>query len=223
MSNSKSAVLWGAVGCIGFVAPSILAQEAAPPPAAEPPPPPVLTEGGAMTHDGFFLQLGVGLGYLSTSADAGLGDESLSGLSLPWSVLLGGTIGSGVVLGGGVIQDYSVSPTYTVNGEDMGEVTDLSLYLTGIGMFVDFYPDPKEGLNFQGFFGWGALEAARGGNVSSSDPTGVILSLGVGYDFWIGDEWSVGPMARFVYAPLSLNGVKYNTTAPGVLANFTYH
>ena len=127
------------------------------------------------------------------------------------------------MLGGGLIQDYAFSPSYSRNGEDLGELGDVSLYLIGIGMFVDYYLDPKDGLHFQGLIGWGGLEASYEGDVSGSDPTGMLLSIGGGYDFWVADEWSIGPMARFVYAPLSLNDVSYNTIAPGVLANFTYH
>ena len=178
---------------------------------------------GPMTHDGFYLHMEAGLGYLSTSSDFPQLEEKFSGLSIDTALLLGGTVGP-VVIGGGFIYDTVSSPSYEVNGQeqDLGNV-DISLYLIGIGPFVDVYPDPKSGLHFLGFFGWGGLEASVEGNVGGSDPTGLVAVVGAGYDFWIADEWSVGPLARFTYAPLSLNNVSYNTTGFGLVADFKFH
>jgi hypothetical protein len=175
-----------------------------------------------MTHDGFYLHIEAGLGYLSTSGDGPI-EESFSGLSLDTGLFLGGTVGP-VVIGGGFIYDTVPSPSYSLNGQDqdLGD-TDISLYMIGIGPFVDVYPDPKSGLHFLGFAGWGGLEASVNGNVGGSDPTGLVAILGAGYDFWIADQWSVGPLARLTYAPLSLNGVKYNTLGFGVVADLKLH
>jgi hypothetical protein len=100
---------------------------------------------------------------------------------------------------------------------------DISLYLIGIGPYVDFYPDPTEGLHFQGMVGWGVLDASVDGASGGSAATGVIMQLGVGYDFWVGDQWSIGPLARFAYAPLSLEEATYSTIAPSLVCSFTYH
>lgn len=173
------------------------------------------------THDGFYLQLNAGLGYMSTSADV-LGTEvTYSGMTLPSSLLIGGTVGP-VVIGGGFFGDYAPSPSVEVGGTS-ADLEDVTLTLIGIGMFADIYPDPHGGLHFQPFFGWGGLEASYQGNSGGSDPTGMVLALGAGYDFWVGDEWSIGPMFRFAYAPLSLEDVDYNTIAPSLLCTFTYH
>ena len=43
------------------------------------------------THDGFYLQLDAGLGYLRTSAGATGVDVAYSGVSFPSALLLGGT------------------------------------------------------------------------------------------------------------------------------------
>jgi hypothetical protein len=95
--------------------------------------------------------------------------------------------------------------------------------LIGIGAFADYYVDPHGGLHFQPFVGWGGLDASSDGNSGGSDPTGLVLALGAGYDWWVADEWSIGVMGRIAYAPLSLNDVSFTTIAPAVLATFTYH
>jgi len=174
------------------------------------------------THDGFYLQLDVGLGFLSTTQKVeDVEGESLSGLSIPSGVLLGGTVGP-VVIGGGLFADYVPSPSYELAGQSV-ELDDVSLTLYSVGLFADYYVDPHGGLHIQPFLGFGALEACANNNCGGSDPTGPVFALGVGYDFWVADEWSIGVMGRFAYAPLKVEQANYNTIAPALLATFTYH
>jgi hypothetical protein len=176
------------------------------------------------THDGFYLQLDVGLGYLSSTADSGvpqIGEVTYSGVTIPSALLLGGTVGP-VVIGGGFFGDYAFSPSVERGGES-AELEDVTLTLFGIGLFADFYPDPHGGLHIQPFLGYGGLEASYQGDAGGSDPTGPVFAVGVGYDWWVADEWSIGVMGRFAYAPLKLEDTSFNTIAPAVLATFTYH
>lgn len=64
---------------------------------------------------------------------------------------------------------------------------------------------------------WGSPRSTSNGNVGGSDPTGLVLAIGGGYDCWVGAEWSIGVMGRIAYAPLKLNDVGFNTIAPAVL------
>lgn len=174
------------------------------------------------THDGFHFQLSGGLGYYSASADMGGLSQSFSGVTLPSSLLLGGTIGN-LVIGGGIVLDYAPSPGIKQNGMEV-QGLDVSQYIVGLGMYADYYLDPtKGGLHFQGFVGWGGLETSTSGNVGGSDPTGLVTYLGAGYDVWLSDEWSVGVLGRLLYAPLSLNSVSFTTVEPAVVATITWH
>jgi hypothetical protein len=172
------------------------------------------------THDGFYLQLDAGLGYLSSSAEFAGSKVTYSGVTIPTSLLLGGTVGP-VVIGGGFITDYAASPSISSGGTST-QLSDVSLYLYSMGVFADIYPDPHGGLHFQPYLGWGGLQASYQGYTGNS-ATGMVLALGGGYDWWVADEWSIGIMGRLTYAPLSLNGVGYSTIAPAILASFTYH
>jgi len=131
------------------------------------------------------------------------------------------TNGTTVVLGGGFITDYVASTSVSVNGSS-ANFSDVSLYLYSVGFFADIYPDPHDGLHFQPYIGYGGLQASYQGSTGSS-PTGMVLAIGGGYDWWVADEWSIGVMGRFSYAPLSLNGVGFSTISPALLATFTYH
>lgn len=173
------------------------------------------------THDGFYMQLDAGLGYLGTSVSAGGTTEKLSGLTFPTAILLGGTVGP-VVIGGGLIMDYAASPSYSVNGQSAPVQTGVHLYMLSMGVFADIYPNPTGGFHIQPFLGFGSLQLEYNGFTSNS-ATGLALAVGVGYDWWVADEWSIGVMGRLAYAPLSYSGVGYSTFAPALLATFTYH
>jgi len=174
------------------------------------------------THDGFYLQIDAGLGYLSSSAEAGPFKITLSGVTLPVSFLMGGTVGP-VVIGGGFFADHAASPGATINGQSAAVSGDVTMTLVALGIFADIYPDPHKGLHFQPFVGWGGLETSRNGDSGGSDPTGLVLAIGGGYDVFVSDNWSIGGMARLAYAPLKLDSTTYSTIAPALLATFTYH
>jgi hypothetical protein len=173
------------------------------------------------THDGFYLQLNTGLGYLSAKPDVPGYDIKYSGLTLPAALLMGGTVGP-VVIGGGFFWEHAYSPSVDVSGQSQ-TLSDVTMTLIGIGMFADIYPNPQQGLHFQPFIGWGGLEASYKGNSGGSDPTGLVMALGGGYDFFVSDEWSIGPMLRLSYAPLKLNDTSWSVLAPSLLCTFTYH
>lgn len=176
----------------------------------------------ARTHDGFYLSFNAGLGYLSSSVDTPFGSETAKGVSLPSAIWLGGTIGP-VVIGGGFFGDYAIAPGVTRDGQDILGDTDFSMTLISFGAFADIYPDVHGGFHVMPYVGWGGLERSVNGNSGSSDPTGLVMAVGVGYDWFVAPEWSLGVMGRFAYAPLKMEDASFPTIAPAVLFTVTYH
>jgi len=172
-------------------------------------------------HDGFYMQLTGGVGYYSSSAEAAGTEVSFSGTTLPVSLMLGGTLKPGLAIGGGFFVDTASSPTYKVNG--MEQAADISQYVVGLGLTVDYYVKPEGGTHIQGFVGWGGLETSSGGNAGGSDPTGLVLFVAGGHDWYVTDSWSGGVMGRLAYGSFSLNDVGYGTIAPAILGTLTYH
>ncbi len=173
-------------------------------------------------HDGFYMQLQGGLGYYSSSASSGGVDQSYSGLTVPAALLLGrSAFIDGLSIGGGLIFDTAPSPGAEFNGTDVN--ADFKQFLIGLVGFADYYLQPEGGLHLQGYAGWGGLETSTAGGVGGSDPTGLILGLGAGYDFFISDEWSFGVMGRLSYGAFSIGGVGFSTIAPAVVATLTYN
>jgi hypothetical protein len=169
------------------------------------------------------MQVTGGLGYYSASSDSGGVDQSFSGTTIPTSLLLGGSMMENLVIGGGLFIDYASSPTYEQNGTEVQG--DFKQYVVGLGIFGDYYLDPKKGgVHIQGFLGWGGVETStEGGGVGGSDPTGLVVYGGGGYEWWISDEWSAGVMGRLTYGNFSINDVSLPTIAPAVVGTLTLH
>jgi hypothetical protein len=177
------------------------------------------------THDGFQFRGAFGPGYLSTSASAGGQDLAVKGLSGDGDLYFGGTPVRGLVIGGMFNWATAFGPTVTLNGQDIANLSQNgsnSLSLFTIGPYVNFYPDATQGLYFLGMVGYGAESYTQNGG-SGQSPGGPAFALGAGYDFWVGDEWSLGVLGRFTYGSLSLNSVTYSTISPALMFSFNYN
>ena len=177
------------------------------------------------THEGFYLQMTLGGGYLGTSASADGEALSLHGGAINGSLWIGGSLAPGFVLGGGTSSSIAIRPKVkeTVNGQvlDVGNV-NAGLQLNMIGLVSDFYPNPTKGLHFQAMLGYAVVSITQDG-ASSVSPSGVGLIGGVGYDFWVSEEWSIGVLGNVAYAAAKLHDVSYPTVSPALLASFTYN
>lgn len=194
------------------------------PQPAPPPPDPTIR-----THDGFYLRFSVGIGSMSPTvkvdASGQTNEVTYSGTTAAFDLMLGGNISKNVVLGGAG-QSLRIADAQQ---ERLGTKSDAnqSLQLSMLGPFVDVYPDPKGGLHFQGLIGLASLQAQSDNGNRSETLEGLGLSAGVGYDFWVGQQWSIGVLARYHYASVSkdIDGAnnKSTITAPALLVTALYH
>ena len=90
----------------------------------------------------------------------------------------------------------SIWSGYTYRTVAFGGGLSRSFTLYSLALFADIYPDPKGGFHIMPSLGWGVRILSR------SAPKGPVLGGGVGYDFWVGSEVSMGVMGRLTYAPL---------------------
>ena len=149
-------------------------------------------------HDGFYAAANLGVGYVKSSGDATLsGMRSITTPVYLWSGATYGTVAYGV----GINAEFA----YT------------HAWLLGAALFADIYTDPKGGFHIMPTLGWGAMFPVP------YPATGLVLGVGVGYDYWVGSEVSMGVMARMTYAPLQDSGESYTLYAPSLLYTVTYH
>ncbi len=199
-----------------------------PPQPVEPPPPPEPPETGARRHDGFYLRLGIGLAYGNVVSKGEIGSSEIEatfdGMGPAYELMIGGTLGSGFVLGGGFVgQDISEPNVELETGGtsvDTSVANDEALGIGLLGVFVDWFPDEHGGGHVGAMLGLGVV-GLEGDDDEAS--TGFGAALFGGYDFFISDQWSLGAELRLlrVQGKRDVLGESFEESATGAQLLFT--
>jgi len=178
-------VLAGAAGAQGP------APTAAPAAALATPP-------GYHKHDGFYLQLGLGGGALSSKASAGGLDLELSGGGAVFNVALGVAVSQDFLIGGRVFSASVASPTVKLNGTDLGNA-EGNYGLVGYGLDLTYYFSPS---NFyvSGSPAMTRLTSDDGSGNSSASDWGFGFRLAVGKEWWVSENWGLGLDLEYAYS-----------------------
>ena len=161
---------------------------------------------GAETHNGFYLRVSLGAGGLSMQREAEgtaqselvySGDSSINAGATTFELSIGGTPGGGLALAGTLLTYRVQEPVleFDSGGEvDLGGPLDVIV----LGPSVDWFPNPNGGFHFGGTLGLAAAtaETPSGSTFERLGGVGGAISLQVGYDWWIGEEWSLGVQGR---------------------------
>ncbi len=68
-----------------------------------------------------------------------------------------------------------------------------------IGPFVDGFPNPKRGFHVGGTLGLAGVSFSKLGAADERrEANGFGGAVWIGHDFWVADEWSIGPSLRFL-------------------------
>jgi hypothetical protein len=180
------------------------------------------------THEGFQFRGVVGGGYLSTSESPD--NITVNGGAIGFELYAGGFVIPGLSIGGFVGGAGAAGPNVTFNGQTSTAPNNVSLVLAYIGPYIDWYFDPKGGFHLQGMLELTRLAVGTGnGNVSTETPVGGGIGGGVGYDFWLGEAFSMGILGRInfssnTYTPDgATTSVTDKTVNPMLFLSFTYH
>jgi hypothetical protein len=166
------------------------------------------TAAGARTHDGFHLRIALGFGGVKDALTADLPvfgklEGSASGGSIAGHLGIAGEVAEGLFLGGALMSETVTSPEIEFEGSPVTDVEVGSLSM--LGVMIDWYPDPHGGFHFGGVLAGASISTTdESGDTTAADdrPAGGAGVLMLGYDFWIGDEWSLGGLLRFTGAHL---------------------
>lgn len=171
----------------------LLAQPSAAQPERQP---------GEYFHDGVYVRLGVGVGFVrddvSMSQSGAFGFEqegTVTGFGQANELAVGGALAPGLILAGG----FFLNAAYGVKS-DFGDVetqTSDGYAVVTFGPMVDYYPDPASGLHFELGFGLGATSGVALRSMDEpGGATGYGLALGVGHEWWIAKQWGMGVLLR---------------------------
>jgi hypothetical protein len=177
-------------------------------------------------HDGFYLRLALGVGYISAATK---NDSSLTGWGVAPDIWMGGSPIPGLAIGVTFNGVSSASPHADIAAADSGGVGHVSGDIHGsltysvFGLVADIYPMPRAGLHFMAGVNYSVLKLDPDNGVEVDAASGVGLVGGVGYEWWIARDWSVGPLARLHWASVSDDVDTFTLLSPVILLGFTYH
>jgi len=188
-------------------------------------------------HDGFMFRGAVGAGptYLDLRFEYGKqhSGASLTGVSTGVELFVGGTPFAGLVLGAGAVFYEVKWSSGKVDGVKSSETRGASSALQSLQLFVDWYPRPTRGFYIHLGFGADLLGASNATTIMTSDSSiqkdndVLYANIGAGYDFWIGDEWSIGPRITvqgfYVSGEFQVYTWHQNVVLPTLSFNIAYH
>jgi hypothetical protein len=189
----------------------------APEPEVEPAPP----SGGQPERAGWYVQFGLGVGYLGDSVGNLMESTTLSSPTGVAHAALGYGINEGVVLGGGLVFDWSLAPKANFGG---GSVDLESANLTMLMAFLDWYLNPRsDGWHLLGGLAFATLGLSdQTATVGVKDAHGGALILGAGHQWPLDREWAIGALARLVLAKVDQDTGKHALGALSVSATATW-
>ena len=190
---------------------------------------------GAYVHDGFFVRAAVGPGFFAGWSGTAPDTRHFTGVTMSVDLAVGGTPARGLIIGGA----YQMAHVFAlaakddvINGNEPS-LNGVTFSLVALGVFADYYPDPEEGLHFLGFVGTGELGVSRPNNNNTgttASPGGVVVAAGGGYEWFVGQNLSIGVLARATLGLLSVQetfstnqDTSVTAVIPSLLATGTYN
>jgi hypothetical protein len=166
---------------------------------------------GYHEHDGFYLRGSLGAASLdvrretdrtgATGSVAFAGDGSrILGTSIFTELSVGGTPARGLVLAATLLGNgLPATELKVASGSRIDLGTPLVFLM--LGPTVDVFPDPSRGFHVGGGIGLATSTAGVDDPIFSTiGGLGVGMTTSLGYDFWTGDDWSIGLAVRGVVA-----------------------
>jgi hypothetical protein len=183
---------------------------------------------GAYVHDGVFLRAGVGPGLFQAWSGRSADERTFNGGTVSIDAAVGGSPVRGFVIGAEYQTErvFSLSSTDSVVNGNEPDLSGTRFSTNSLAIFLDGYPDPTDGLHILGSIGVGWLDVAPGNTPS---PTGLLLSAGAGYEWFVGPNVSLGVLLRGNLGVLGVNETGSASTTsvvtfvPSLLAVFTYN
>ncbi len=164
---------------------------------------------GYHQHDGFFLRLTLGPGYLYNSASQGGSTLKVSGVGGTFGIAAGGAIAPNVVVYGEAIGTTVSDPTVDLDGQS-ATADGTTVSTVGIGPGIAYYLDGNAYLSAT----LAMTKMSVSNDYSSADTEwGFGASLSGGTEWWVSDNWGVGVVGQLMLASMKESGADYRWTS----------
>jgi len=199
---------------------------AQPPVYSMAPPAPVESMEGFHTHDGFFLQVHVGISATGfSSKQAGVKTNYVGG-GVSSGVAIGGTIARGLVLYGAFFGTNTGNLDKQVAGTSVNsDLNEIAVGAFGPGLAYYF---ERCNLYLSATFGLAGFAANDGGagvKVDSSK-SGAAFDFMVGKEWWVSRDWGLGIAGELMAASLkdkNVPGLTWSASGLSILFSATYN
>jgi hypothetical protein len=221
---------------LAFAVLSIPAVAGAQPGQPPPPPPPGSSPGygygaygmvvpGVHEHDGFYLNLGFGLGYNKMSADFEGTDRTIKGGGGTFTLKLGGNVARNLIIFGNLFANVAVEPTLEEGGDEV-DLEDVNAGVRGLGVGLAYYLDNN--LFFSGTLAAAQLAAQYDNGTSEDDDEtdfGPTFVGEIGKEWWVSDNWGLGLAGQVIVGSMKEkdnSDITWTTVAAGLNFSATY-
>lgn len=140
-------------------------------------------------HDGFYLRLDLGVGYLEQKEPMTGGDLKISGAAGAFGVAVGGALQDNLILAGHLFGVSISDPSVSIGGTSQASNLSSST-LVGVGPQLTYYFMPAN-VYVAGTLALTRL-STRNGGVDGNSEWGGGLQLAVGKEWWVSDDWGLG-------------------------------
>jgi hypothetical protein len=180
---------------------------------------------GYHQHDGFYMRLALGGGYLNASSSYEGSKTILSGGALALSFAFGGAVIPNLIVYGEVVGMSVPDPSRSANGSS-GTMSGTTLYMVGVGPGVAYYLEPMN-MYFSGTLTFSRVNLSNTNTNEKLDETnlGFGFSLMAGKEWWVSTDWGLGAAAQFQFASMKLRNLDARMTGLGLglLFSATYN
>lgn len=191
------------------------------PPGVYAPPPP------KNEHDGFYLRLNLGFGYLGmTGKDSGAGSElRFTGSAGAFGIALGGAIVPNLIVFGDLFVVAAGDANVKLNGVGQGSL-DGTVGMTGIGPGVAYYLQPMN-VYLSGTISATQLQLTDAdGDPIEESKTGFGFKGMLGKEWWVSQDWGLGLAGQFFYGRMkdkNFSSTTWSGISAGLVFSATYN
>jgi hypothetical protein len=179
---------------------------------------------GYHQHDGFYLRLQGGGGYLTTSEKVLGSTATVSGGAGAFSVSIGAAVIRDLIIYGEIL-GMVVSDPHVSYESQSGTASGVTMDCFGFGPGVTYYFEPiNMYLSASVLFSQVSASSSKSNAVAETN-MGFGFSLDIGKEWWVSTNWGLGPAFKFQFASMKEKGGGPQMTALGfaLLFSATYN